>query len=86
MKLGDLLRKEGMNGVKTQMMVCEGVPFVEINKKAIENDAELIIMGSKGNEEDIKTTFFGSTTERVLRFIKRPVLCVPPESADRKVE
>jgi nucleotide-binding universal stress UspA family protein len=23
--------------------------------------------------------FFGSTAERVLRFVKRPVLCVPPE-------
>jgi nucleotide-binding universal stress UspA family protein len=26
----------------------------------------------------MKAIFFGSTTERVLRFIKRPVLCIPP--------
>ena len=47
MKIADLIRKEDINGVKTQMMVWEGLPFVEINKKAIENGAELIIVGSK---------------------------------------
>ena len=51
---------------------------MEINRKAVENDVEMIIMGSKGNSDDMKSIFFGSTTERVLRFIKRPVLCVPP--------
>jgi len=44
----------------------------------------MIIMGSKGKAEDMKTIFFGSTTEKVLRFITRPVLCVPPEVDYRK--
>ena len=39
----------------------------------------MIIMGSKGDSYDMKAIFFGSTTERVLRFIKRPVLCIPSE-------
>ena len=62
------------------MIVCEGIPCIEINKKAIQCDVDMIIMGSKGNSDDMKAIFFGSTTERVLRFIKRPVLCVPLES------
>lgn len=78
-KLGEFLRREGLNDKDTQMIVCEGIPCIEINKKAIQWDVDMIIMGSKGNSNDMKAIFFGSTTERVLRFIKRPVLCVPPE-------
>jgi nucleotide-binding universal stress UspA family protein len=62
-----------------KVIVCEGAPCIEINKKAVENDVDMIIMGSKGNSDDMKAIFFGSTTEKVLRFIKRPVLCIPPE-------
>jgi nucleotide-binding universal stress UspA family protein len=77
-RLSDFLRKEGMDEQNMEMIVCEGIPCIEINKKAVETDAEMIVMGSQGNSNDMKTIFFGSTTERVLRFIKRPVLCVPP--------
>jgi len=63
--------------------VTEGTPFLEINKKAIEKDVDIVVMGTHGTSGDMKTTFFGSTTERVLRFIKKPVLCVPIEE-DRK--
>jgi nucleotide-binding universal stress UspA family protein len=80
-KLRDFLRREEMDENKTQMVVCEGTPCMEINRKAVENDVEMIIMGSKGNSDDMRAIFFGSTTERVLRFIKRPVLCIPPESS-----
>jgi len=61
--------------------VCIGTPFLEINKQAIQHDADMIIMGSRGNSGDMNSIFFGSTTERVLRFIKRPVLCVPLEES-----
>jgi len=78
-KLREFLRSEEVDETNTQMIVCEGTPCMEINKKAVENDVEMIIMGSKGNSEDTRAIFFGSTTERVLRFIKRPVLCLPPQ-------
>lgn len=80
-RLREYLRKEGIDENSTEMIVCEGIPCIEINKKAVECDAEMIIMGSKGNSDDMKSIFFGSTTERVLRFISRPVLCVPPEGS-----
>jgi nucleotide-binding universal stress UspA family protein len=84
-KLAEFLHGEDMDEKHIQMIVCEGIPCIEINKKAIQCDVDMIIMGSKGNSDDMKTIFFGSTTERVLRFIKRPVLCVPPES-DYKIK
>jgi nucleotide-binding universal stress UspA family protein len=77
-KLREFLRGEDIDANNAQMIVCEGTPCMEINRKAVEKDVEMIIMGSKGNSEDMKAIFFGSTTERVLRFIKRPVLCIPP--------
>jgi nucleotide-binding universal stress UspA family protein len=81
-KLAVLLRKEGIDK-QASMIVCEGMPCIEINKKAVEVDADMIVMGSKGNSDDMRGIFFGSTTERVLRFIKRPVLCVPPDAEYR---
>jgi nucleotide-binding universal stress UspA family protein len=79
-RLEQLLSKEEMNAYGVEAVVCEGMACIEINKKAIETNAEMIIMGSQGKSGDMKAIFFGSTTERVLRFITRPVLCVPPEA------
>jgi len=78
-RLQDLLRSEGMDEERTEAVVCEGLPCLEINKKAVEYDVDMIVMGSQRSAGNMKTIFFGSTAERVLRFIKRPVLCVPPE-------
>ena len=79
-RLGKFLDSEGVRGYSVEVVVSEGMPCMEINKKAVAISADMIIMGSKGKSEDMKTIFFGSTTERVLRFITRPVLCVPPEA------
>jgi nucleotide-binding universal stress UspA family protein len=82
-RLNNFLQDQNLatNSIETE--VSEGTPFLEINKKAIEKDVDIIIMGTHGTSSDMKRIFFGSTTERVLRFIKRPVLCVPVEE-DRK--
>jgi nucleotide-binding universal stress UspA family protein len=77
-ELRDLLHEEGLDGNGVKQIVCEGIPFLEINRKAVENHAEMIVMGSRGKAGDMNAIFFGSTTEKVLRFITRPVLCVPP--------
>jgi nucleotide-binding universal stress UspA family protein len=78
-RLKDFLRDEGMTAEPVEELICEGVPFLEINNKAAEIDADMVIMGNRGNSGDMQTIFFGSTTERVLRFMSRPVLCVPIE-------
>jgi len=84
-RLKDFLQKEGMAGQPLEELICEGIPFLEINKKAADLDADMVIMGNRGNSGDMQTIFFGSTTERVLRFMSRPVLCVPIEE-NRKHE
>jgi nucleotide-binding universal stress UspA family protein len=79
-RLEEFVREEGLEGDQVEKVVCEGTPCIEINKKAAEIDAEMIIIGSQGKSRDMKSIFFGSTAERVLRFITKPVLCVPPKS------
>jgi nucleotide-binding universal stress UspA family protein len=78
-KLKNLLRAEGMDGEGIEELICEGTAFIEINKRAVESGADMVVMGNRGNSGDMETIFFGSTAERVLRFMKRPVLCVPLE-------
>jgi len=82
-KLKKFLQDQNLTNGSIEAEVTKGTPFLEINKKAIEKDVNIVIMGTHGTSGDMKTTFFGSTTERVLRFIKKPVLCVPIEE-DRK--
>lgn len=79
-RLRDSIRRENMEDDRVQIMVSEGVPYIEINRKAVENDVDMIIIGSCGNTGGMSQIFFGSTAEKVLRFITRPVLCIPPES------
>lgn len=78
-RLKDSLRAAGMEGEPIEELICEGIPFLEINKKAVETGADMVIMGNRGTSGDMQTIFFGSTAERVLRFMKRPVLCVSIE-------
>ena len=82
-KLRDFLKQEKIKNNPIEMVVCEGIPFIEINKKAIENNVDMVIIGSCGKTGNMEQLFFGSTTEKVLRFNTRPVLCVPPESEYR---
>jgi len=82
-RLKQFLQDQNLANSAIEAEVTKGTPFLEINKKAIEKDVDIVIMGTHGTSGDMKTIFFGSTTERVLRFIKKPVLCVPIEE-DRK--
>lgn len=84
-KLDHVLRQEGMDVEHVEKLVCPGTPYLEINKKALQIEADMVIMGCSGNSGDMEDIFFGSTTERVLRFIKRPVLCIP-DNEDNKLD
>jgi len=79
LKLKQFLQTQDLTPNSIEMEVCAGTPFLEINRKAIEKDIDIVVMGTHGTSGDLKRIFFGSTTERVLRFLKRPVLCFPIE-------
>jgi nucleotide-binding universal stress UspA family protein len=66
---------EGLSTCHHQIL--EGESYKKVIAFAEEKDVDLIIMGAvaKGKLDHF---FFGSTTERVMRKINRPVLVVPP--------
>jgi nucleotide-binding universal stress UspA family protein len=79
-RLHEFINREKRGDIQVEAIVCEGVPYLEINRKAQEFGADLIILGSCGRAGDTGRIFFGSTAEKVLRFITYPVLCIPPDT------
>ncbi|MBI5893602.1 MAG: universal stress protein [Deltaproteobacteria bacterium] len=64
-------------GIAVQEIIEEGIPFIQILKKAKDYGVNLIVMGSFGTSSPMRRLFFGSTAEKVLRGVKVPVVCVP---------
>jgi nucleotide-binding universal stress UspA family protein len=62
----------------TEFSIAVGKAAPEIVRQAREHHADLIVMGSHGRS-GFRKTFFGSTTERVLRETTVPVLVTPVE-------
>jgi nucleotide-binding universal stress UspA family protein len=77
-QLKAFLEEEGIDPDRSQAVVCKGIPHLEITRYANKLDASVIVIGSRGMAGDSEAIFFGGTAEKVLRFISRPVLCVPP--------
>jgi nucleotide-binding universal stress UspA family protein len=73
----EALRTRLAGRVNVQAIVCEGVPFVEIIKKAEEFLVDAIVMGRVGVRGSLEKLLFGTTAERVLRGTSRPVLVLP---------
>jgi nucleotide-binding universal stress UspA family protein len=55
--------------------VVAGIPYLEILKKADEENVSLIVMGTQGRK-GLDHFLFGSTAERVVRNAKCPVMTV----------
>ena len=60
-----------------EVMIVEGVPFVEILKIAADLDIDVIVVGTRGASASLKDLLFGGTADKVLRGARCPVLCVP---------
>jgi nucleotide-binding universal stress UspA family protein len=58
-------------------LVCEGVPFLEIIKKADDFAVDAIVMSKLGERSQADTLLFGSTAEKVTRGSKKPVIVLP---------
>ena len=63
--------------------LCEGIPPDVILRKADEFNCDVIVMGTHG-KGIIRNTLLGSSSKRVLRRTRKPVLIIPlpKEKAD----
>ncbi len=68
---------------EVQGIISEGVPFIEILRKADDFQVDAIVMGKFGNRGPVEKLLFGTTAERVIRGTTRPVLVLPIELAER---
>jgi nucleotide-binding universal stress UspA family protein len=67
------LAKSIDSGLKVEIMVKTGKPFVEIIETAKEKDIDLIIIATHGHT-GVEHLLFGSTAEKVVRKAPCPVL------------
>jgi nucleotide-binding universal stress UspA family protein len=63
--------------IKVSCEITQGDPATEIGRAVTRRKADLIVLGTQGLSGGRKFVF-GSTTERVLRDARVPVLAVPP--------
>jgi nucleotide-binding universal stress UspA family protein len=64
---------------KVDVLVCEGVPFFEIVRKAEDFAVDAIVMSKLGQRDEANSLLFGSTAEKVIRTSKKPVIVLPSE-------
>jgi nucleotide-binding universal stress UspA family protein len=83
-RLHAMVNKKQLNEFPLHKIVCQGVPYKEINRQAEKFDVDIVVMGSCGMTGDLEAIFFGGTAERLMRFISRPVFCIPPNVGSRK--
>lgn len=74
-KLDKIIQQNIFDRIKVSYMITYGVAYEEITLKAKKLKAELIIMGSHGNEKSDRY-FIGSTVQKVLRESTTPVLLI----------
>jgi nucleotide-binding universal stress UspA family protein len=74
-KLNEFVQETKKPNVKITTGVYEGVPDVEIITSARENQADMIVMGTRG-KTGLSHVLLGSVAERVIRNAEVPVLTV----------
>ena len=64
--------------------LCEGFPAEMILRKADDLNCDEIVMGTHG-KGFIRNTFLGSTSKRVLRRTRKPVLIIPLPKEEKDI-
>ncbi len=73
------LKQSSEVDIDVQTIVSEGIPFIEILRKAEDFQVDAILMGKYGTRGHIEKLLFGTTAERVIRGSLRAVIVIPVE-------
>ncbi len=66
-------------GITTHMKIIVGSVFAEVKNFILDNNIDLVVMGSKGSS-GLEEIFVGSNAERLVRQVPAPVLVVKNEA------
>lgn len=69
-------------GIATRTILRMGNPFHAISSEILDQEADLVVMGAVGQSE-LKELTYGSTTDKVIRLVKCPVLTVNEDPGDK---
>ncbi|WBX73112.1 universal stress protein [Tenacibaculum pacificus] len=81
----EFLKKDYLSDLKVTPIIKHFKVFSELDALAQEENADLLVIGSKGTS-GLEEIFIGSNTEKVIRYANRPVLVVKEEAITSKVE
>ncbi len=84
-RFNKFLQKDFLTGVKVTPIIKHFKIFSELDQLAREENADLIVMGSKGTS-GLSEMFIGSNTEKVIRYAHVPVLVVKEIAITQKIE
>ena len=70
-------REQTPEGIEVDTVISEGVPFLEILRKADDFAVDAIVIGKIGRRGAADKLLFGGTAEKVLRGSRHPVLVLP---------
>jgi nucleotide-binding universal stress UspA family protein len=74
-QLDILSRRARKAGVRTRVLLLDGIPHEQILRAARRTRADLIVIGTHGRT-GLSKVFLGSVAERVVRFATCPVLTI----------
>ena len=81
----EFLKKDYLSGISVTPIIRHFKVFNELGEVAEENNADLIVMGSKGSS-GLSEFFIGSNTEKVVRHSEIPVMVIKNKPVDWDIE
>jgi len=72
-ELAELKQRSLRRRIQVGTRIATGIPSLEINQAAEEEDSDLIVVGTRG-KSGLAHVLLGSTAERVIRTARCPVL------------
>ncbi|CAM1333795.1 universal stress protein [Tenacibaculum aestuariivivum] len=84
-KFNEFLQKDYLSDIKVTPIIKHFKIFSELDELAKEENADLVIIGSKGTS-GLEEIFIGSNTEKVIRYANVPVLVVKEEPITSKIQ
>ncbi|WP_108244361.1 universal stress protein [Muricauda brasiliensis] len=84
-KINEFTKKKYLNGIPVDGVIQNYKDFEEVNQVALEQNCDLIVMGSHGTS-GLKELFVGSNTEKVVRSSELPVIVIKASSNEFDVK